>query len=62
METQRAAGEPTMGGAIAEERATNVFLRADQPTVVTAVQREEPPATDAAVDVFAALRRWKDRF
>lgn len=62
VDAQRAAGQPTMGFTIADERATNVFLRAGEPEVVTSTHDNERPASDDPVDVFAALRRWKDRF
>jgi hydroxyacylglutathione hydrolase len=54
----RAAGEPTLPTTIAQELATNPFLRADQRTVQTAVGMagSEPAA------VFAEIRGRKDRF
>jgi hydroxyacylglutathione hydrolase len=58
----RARGEPTVPSTIALERATNPFLRADETTVRTAVERHEHGAASDAVSTFAALRRWKDAF
>lgn len=52
----RARGESTMGSTIAEERATNPFLRCAEP----AVQARFPGAT--LPEVFAAVRRAKDNF
>lgn len=56
IETLRAAGDPTIPSTIGVEKATNPFLRADQPSVQTAVGL---PGADAAA-VFAEIRRRKD--
>lgn len=53
-----AAGEPIVPVTLAEELATNPFLRATQPSVKAAVGLAG--ADDAAV--FAEIRRRKDRF
>lgn len=55
----RAADHPTVPSLLAEERATNPFLRADEAAVSRAVgmDRNTPPA-----QVFAELRRRKDVF
>ncbi|WP_181701344.1 hydroxyacylglutathione hydrolase [Chthonobacter albigriseus] len=53
----REAGRPTIPTTIGLERATNPFLRAGQPAVKAAAGL--PNGSDA--DVFAALRRMKDR-
>lgn len=55
----RARGEPTMGATLAEERATNPFLRAGEPAVRVAIGADDG-ASDA--EVFAELRRRKDTF
>jgi hydroxyacylglutathione hydrolase len=57
----RERNQPTVPATIAEERATNPFLRAEQPAVIAAVRASEPPEDDTPVSVFAAVRRWKDR-
>ncbi len=54
--------QPTVPSTMAEEKATNPFLRADRPAVVAAVQRTSPPKSDDPAAVFAEIRRWKDRF
>jgi len=55
---QRDQDLPTVPTTIAEERATNPFLRADRPEIQAALHM-----TGAApADVFAELRRRKDRF
>jgi hydroxyacylglutathione hydrolase len=54
----RARGEPTVPGTLAEELATNPFLRADRPELAAAVGL----APGDPVAVFAAVRRAKDQF
>ena len=50
--------KPTLPSTMAEERAANVFLRADVPAVAAAVGMSgKPPA-----DVFAEVRARKNRF
>jgi hydroxyacylglutathione hydrolase len=52
----------TVPSTIGLERATNPFLRVSEPAVHARVERESPGAASSAVDTFAALRAWKDRF
>jgi len=54
----RANGIPTVPSTLAEERATNPFLRAGLPAVKTLLNMSDQ--TDAAV--FAEIRQRKDRF
>ncbi|HWN67426.1 MAG TPA: hydroxyacylglutathione hydrolase [Haliangium sp.] len=58
----REAGAPSVPGTMAQERATNPFLRAHLPEVASAARAAERVEDDAPVEVFGALRRWKDRF
>jgi len=58
----RAADKFTVPFTIAEERATNPFMRSAEPTVLAAAKENEPPKDDGPVEVLAAIRRWKDRF
>ena len=46
------------------EQSGNPFLRADAPSVIAAARSREPSLADAPspADVFAVIRRWKDRF
>lgn len=55
---RRLAGWPTVPSRLGEERATNPFLRADEPALRDAIGL---PDADA-VTTFAALRRRKDSF
>lgn len=54
----RERGEPTIPSTLAEERATNPFLRADAP----ALQARLGMAGADPMEVFAELRRRKDTF
>lgn len=58
---RRERGEPTLPSTLALERATNPFLRWAEPAV-RAAARGQGAANDEPVEVFAALRRWKDGF
>ena len=58
---QRAAGLPSVPSTLAEEKATNPFLRCSEPAVVAAA------LAHGAVDrsptaVFAAIRGWRNTF
>jgi hydroxyacylglutathione hydrolase len=57
----RAAGAPTLPSTIARERATNPFLRVDEPDIVAWGERQGIAAS-ARVERFAALRSGKDQF
>lgn len=57
----RAQGLPSVPSTIAQERATNPFLRVDEPGVVAWGERQGI-AAGARVERFAALRRGKDQF
>ncbi|WP_417671207.1 hydroxyacylglutathione hydrolase [Roseibium sp.] len=56
IDTLRAAGKPTLPTTMAQELATNPFLRADEPSVKAALGMTD--ASDAAV--FAEIRTRKD--
>lgn len=59
---RRAAGLPTVPFSIADELATNPFLRCREPEVVATVGRRLGHAPADQLEVFAALRTWRDRF
>ena len=52
---------PSVPSTVATERATNPFLRADQPAVIAAA-RGKGASADDPISVFAALRTWKNGF
>lgn len=58
---RRAQGLPTVPFGLNEELATNPFLRWAEPGVKAAAQLHGA-ADVGAVEVFAAIRRWKDGF
>ena len=57
----RANHQPTVPSTLALELETNPFLRADQSSVRMAALRHDPQSSNE-VEIFAAIRRWKDRF
>ncbi|AWL03236.1 hydroxyacylglutathione hydrolase [Massilia oculi] len=60
---QRDAGQPTIPSTIGLERATNPFLRHGEARIVQSLVEAGRLAPGAApVDVFAALREWKNTF
>ncbi len=59
---RRGRGEATVPGRLAEELATNPFLRCAEPALQRAIAAATgEPITDARSG-FIALRAWKDRF
>lgn len=58
----RDAGRPTVPFALAEERATNPFLRCHEPAVRAAAERQAGRKLEDDADVFGVLREWKNRF
>ena len=59
-ERARTLATPSTPSTIAEERATNPFLRSAEPAVIAAAGRRG--AAGDPVSVFAAVRSWKDVF
>jgi hydroxyacylglutathione hydrolase len=57
---QRAAGEASVPSLLADELATNPFLRWNAPAVIAAATARlgRPPANDA--ETFGAIRVWRD--
>ncbi|MCS6996137.1 MAG: hydroxyacylglutathione hydrolase [Casimicrobiaceae bacterium] len=62
VERLRALGRATLPSSIGLERATNPFLRCTQPGVVASVTKRLGDRLWTPVEVFAALRQWKDTF
>jgi len=61
-QAKRGRGEPTLPSTIAEERATNPFLRSSDAAVrAAAIHHAGRDLTDR-VAVFAELRAWKNAF
>ena len=59
---KRERGEPSVPATMAEERATNPFLRSQVPEVARAARSADATTGDTPVEIFAVLRSWKDRF
>lgn len=59
-EARRARHEPTVPSSLALELATNPFLRTGEPAVVAAAERFAGIRLQDEIEVFTALRRWKD--
>jgi hydroxyacylglutathione hydrolase len=59
-EATRAAGLPTVPSSLAEELATNPFLRTGEPGVIAAAERFAGHPLVGHAAVFTALRQWKD--
>lgn len=53
---------PTVPGTIAMEKRVNPFLRVAEEQVVQAACRHSEQPLDHQVEVFAAIRKWKDNF
>jgi hydroxyacylglutathione hydrolase len=60
--TLRAAGTPTLPTTVAQERATNPFLRCDAESIRDAIAARLGRAPVDRTETFAELRRWKDGF
>jgi hydroxyacylglutathione hydrolase len=58
----RDAGKPTLPSTLADEKATNPFLRCREPAVVESANKYLGARLADPVRVFAAIRDWKNRF
>lgn len=58
----RANHTPTLPSLLADEKETNPFLRCECPTIRDAVQNHVNRSITDPIDVFAALRLWKNTF
>ncbi|MBS3785863.1 MAG: hydroxyacylglutathione hydrolase [Gammaproteobacteria bacterium] len=59
---QRARNAITLPSTMGEEKATNPFLRWDNQGVIASASQWAGQSLTTPVEVFAALRRWKDQF
>jgi hydroxyacylglutathione hydrolase len=60
-EQLRSHGTPTLPSTLAMERQINPFLRCEQPALIAAARRHGADSAEP-VQVFAALREWKNIF
>jgi hydroxyacylglutathione hydrolase len=58
----RARGQPTVPSTIAEEKATNPFLRWESREIQNNLKKQSPDLALNPVSVFAEIRRLKDNF
>jgi hydroxyacylglutathione hydrolase len=58
----REAGRPTLPSTLGEEKATNPFLRCREPAVIDSANKYLGARVADPVQVFAAIREWKNRF
>ncbi len=56
----RARGQATLPSTLHREKLINPFLRTNEPSVRRSVANKA--INDSNVEIFAALRRWKDEF
>lgn len=59
---KRERNEYTVPSTLAEELATNPFLRCSEPEVIAAASRYAGRTLTEPVEVFTALRAWKNSF
>lgn len=59
---QRASNIPTVPSLLADELATNPFLRYDKTAVIAAASKRLNKKNVIGDEVFAAIREWKDNF
>jgi hydroxyacylglutathione hydrolase len=58
----RAENRPTLPTTIGAEKETNPFLRCSQPEVAQSAGRYRGAAVMGPVEVFTAIREWKNKF
>jgi hydroxyacylglutathione hydrolase len=59
---QRGQDLPTLPSTIAQEKATNPFVRVREPAVIAAANRYAGKTLSDPVSVLAAIREWKNGF
>ncbi len=58
----RQEGRPTLPSSIGKEKETNPFLRCNEPEVIASAGRYLGKSISDPVQVFAAIRNWKNEF
>jgi hydroxyacylglutathione hydrolase len=59
---KRKNDRPTLPSSIGREKKTNPFLRCVQPAVIASADKYLGARTSDPVQVFAAIREWKNNF
>lgn len=62
MQKLRDADQPTLPTTIAQERATNPFIRVDEPGVIASASTRAGRTLSDPVSVLAEIRDWKNNF
>lgn len=60
VQQQRAQGQATVPSLLAEEKATNPFLRCAQPAIIRGAEGFSGRKLTTGAEVFAVVRHWKD--
>lgn len=58
----RNSNQPSLPSTLSEEKLTNPFLRCDSAEIKASVEKHAGSSLDNTIDVFTALRKWKDSF
>lgn len=61
-ESKRQQGQPTLPSSIEQEKQINPFMRFDQASVIAAANEFSNQTLNEQVEVFAAIREWKNQF
>lgn len=62
VKTKRDKNKPTLPSTIATELKINPYMREEQPDVIAGVEKHWQVQFDSPLEVFSAIRRWKDNF
>lgn len=62
VELQRSANQSSIPATLAVEKTTNPFLRCHLPSIKRAAEDFAAQPLDKPVEVFRAIRQWKDNF
>ncbi len=57
---KRAQNQPTLPTTIERETCINPYMRDQDPTIIAGVQQHWQEIYDSPLEVFTAIRRWKD--
>lgn len=62
MQALRERGQPTLPSTIAQEKATNPFLRVTEPAIIASASGRAAKKLSDPVSVLAEIRDWKNNF
>lgn len=62
MQALRERGQPTLPSTIAQEKATNPFLRVAEPAIIASASGRAAKKLSDPVSVLAEIRDWKNNF